>query len=32
MITELRGEIADIAFPWNGIKKMNIRIAPIRKI
>jgi DNA helicase-2/ATP-dependent DNA helicase PcrA len=31
MITELSGEIASVAFPWNGIKKMNIRIAPIKK-
>ena len=32
IITELNWEIASIAFSWNWIKKMNIRIAPVRKI
>lgn len=32
LITELVGEIASIAFPWNGIKKLNIRIAPVKKV
>jgi DNA helicase-2/ATP-dependent DNA helicase PcrA len=32
IITELNGEIATIAFPWNGVRKMNIRIAPVKKI
>jgi hypothetical protein len=31
-ITELNGEIASISFPWNSIKKMNIRIAPVKKV
>jgi DNA helicase-2/ATP-dependent DNA helicase PcrA len=32
IITELNGEIASIAFPWSGVRKMNIRIAPVRKM
>jgi hypothetical protein len=32
LITTLNWEIADIAFSWVWIKKMNIRIAPVRKI
>ncbi|MDD3302070.1 MAG: UvrD-helicase domain-containing protein [Candidatus Gracilibacteria bacterium] len=31
IITSLTGEIADIAFSGIGIKKMNIKIAPIKK-
>ena len=31
VITELNWEIASIAFPWQWIKKMNIKIAPIKK-
>jgi DNA helicase-2/ATP-dependent DNA helicase PcrA len=32
VITDLNGEIASIAFPWSGVKKMNIRIAPVKKM
>ncbi|MDD2870987.1 MAG: 3'-5' exonuclease [Candidatus Gracilibacteria bacterium] len=32
IITALNGELAEIAFTGNGIKKMNIRIAPVRKM
>jgi len=32
IITSLSWEIADIAFSWVWIKKMNIKIAPVRKI
>lgn len=32
IITELNWEIAAIAFSWKWIKKMNIKIAPVRKI
>lgn len=32
IITSLDWELAEIAFPWNGMKKMNIRIAPIKKL
>jgi DNA helicase-2/ATP-dependent DNA helicase PcrA len=32
VITLLNWELAEIAFPWNWIKKMNIKIAPVRKI
>ncbi|PID87523.1 ATP-dependent DNA helicase PcrA [Candidatus Gracilibacteria bacterium] len=32
LITSLNGELAEIAFSGYGIKKMNIRIAPVRKI
>jgi hypothetical protein len=32
IITTLNWETADIAFSWFGIKKMNIRIAPVRKL
>ncbi|QFR39248.1 AAA family ATPase [Candidatus Gracilibacteria bacterium 28_42_T64] len=32
IITSLTGELAEIAFSSNGIKKMNIRIAPVRKL
>ena len=32
VITELNWEIASIAFPWQWIKKMNIKIAPIKKV
>ena len=32
LITELNGELASIAFSWKWIKKMNIRIAPVRKV
>ncbi len=31
IITSLNWELAEIAFSWNWIKKMNIRIAPVRK-
>jgi DNA helicase II / ATP-dependent DNA helicase PcrA len=31
-IVSINGAIADIAFSWVGIKKMNIEIAPIKKI
>lgn len=32
IITELSWELASIAFSWKWIKKMNIKIAPVRKI
>jgi DNA helicase-2/ATP-dependent DNA helicase PcrA len=32
IITSLEWELAEIAFSWNWIKKMNIKIAPVRKI
>ncbi len=32
IITSLNGELAEIAFPGKGMKKMNIRIAPVKKI
>ena len=32
LITSLNWELAEIAFSWKGIKKMNIRIAPVKKI
>lgn len=32
IIIELNWEIASIAFEWKWVKKMNIRIAPVRKI
>lgn len=32
IITELSSEIASIAFTWIWIKKMNIKIAPVKKI
>ncbi len=32
IITSLNWELAEIAFSWKGIKKMNIRIAPVRKV
>lgn len=32
LITDLNWELASIAFSWKWIKKMNIRIAPVRKI
>ena len=32
IITSLNGELAEIAFPWQWMKKMNIRIAPVKKI
>ena len=32
IITLLNGELAEIAFEWVGVKKMNIRIAPVRKL
>lgn len=32
IITSLSGELAEIAFPGKGMKKMNIRIAPVKKI
>ncbi|MCP4523092.1 MAG: UvrD-helicase domain-containing protein [Candidatus Gracilibacteria bacterium] len=31
IITSLNGELAEIAFSGKGIKKMNIKIAPVRK-
>jgi len=31
IITSLNWELAEIAFTWKGVKKMNIRIAPVRK-
>jgi DNA helicase-2/ATP-dependent DNA helicase PcrA len=31
IITELNWELASIAFSWKWVKKMNIRIAPVRK-
>jgi len=32
IITSLNWELAEIAFTWKWIKKMNIRIAPVRKV
>ncbi len=32
LITDLNWELASIAFAWKWIKKMNIRIAPVRKV
>ena len=32
LITEMSWEIASIAFSWKWVKKMNIKIAPVRKI
>ncbi|MFA5917813.1 MAG: UvrD-helicase domain-containing protein [Candidatus Gracilibacteria bacterium] len=32
LITSLNGEIAEIAFSGIGIKKMNIKIAPVKKV
>ncbi|MDD3645968.1 MAG: UvrD-helicase domain-containing protein [Candidatus Gracilibacteria bacterium] len=32
IITSLNGELAEIAFSGRGIKKMNIKIAPIKKL
>ena len=32
IITSLDWELAEIAFGWAWIKKMNIRIAPVKKI
>ena len=32
IITSLNWELAEIAFSWKWIKKMNIRIAPVRKL
>lgn len=32
IITSLNWELAEIAFPGKGMKKMNIRIAPVKKI
>ena len=32
IITSLNWELAEIAFSWKWIKKMNIKIAPVRKI
>jgi len=32
IITSLNGELAEIAFTWKWIKKMNIKIAPVRKV
>ena len=32
IITLLNWELAEIAFEWVGVKKMNIRIAPVRKL
>jgi len=32
IITSLNWELAEIAFTWNWVKKMNIRIAPVRKV
>jgi DNA helicase-2/ATP-dependent DNA helicase PcrA len=31
IITSLNWELAEIAFTWKWVKKMNIRIAPVRK-
>lgn len=31
IIMSMNGEIAEIAFSWKGVKKMNIRIAPVKK-
>jgi len=32
IITSLNWELAEIAFTWKWVKKMNIKIAPVRKI
>lgn len=32
LITSLNWELAEIAFSWKWVKKMNIRIAPVRKV
>ncbi|MDD4151509.1 MAG: 3'-5' exonuclease, partial [Candidatus Gracilibacteria bacterium] len=32
VITSLSGEIREIAFPGQGLKKMNVKIAPVKKI
>jgi hypothetical protein len=32
LIISLNWELAEIAFAWKGIKKMNIKIAPVRKV
>ncbi len=32
IIVALNWEIAEIAFSWVGVKKMNIRIAPVKKV
>lgn len=32
IITSLKWELAEIAFSWKGIKKMNIKIAPVKKL
>jgi hypothetical protein len=32
LITSLNWEIAEIAFSWIWIKKMNIKIAPVKKV
>lgn len=32
LITSMSWELAEIAFPWKGVKKMNIKIAPVRKL
>lgn len=32
IITSLNWELAEIAFTWKGIKKMNIKIAPVKKL
>jgi len=32
IITSLNWELAEIAFSWSWVKKMNIRIAPVRKV
>lgn len=32
IITTITWELAEIAFTWNWIKKMNIKIAPVRKL
>jgi len=32
IIISLNWELAEIAFAWKGIKKMNIKIAPVRKV
>jgi hypothetical protein len=31
-IIELVGEIASVSFSWNVVRKMNIKIAPIKRI
>ncbi len=32
IIIELKWELADIAFSWKWVKKMNIKIAPVKKV